>query len=212
MHASLPALAAARAAHIAAACLHTPCIAERRLPLGPARKPEATRVQADQDHLFRGGPWHALSSLARAHARVPAHLSTRPVTAQPSCVPERLRTCQHAPQTAFFPAACVPLPARRVPRSRTPRRASHAPCMRPGGLGSPSPAYAVTGSRRASVPPGSTGTSKNQPTSKKPTNRSLTSNDRSPNSHQIITESSLTLAKTHQIAHQTLTKSSPNHH
>ena len=92
MHASLPALAAARAAHIAAACLHTPRIAERRLPLGPARKPEATRVRADQDHLFRGGPWHALSSLARAHARVPAHLSTRPVTAQPSCVPERLRT------------------------------------------------------------------------------------------------------------------------
>ena len=126
MHASLPALAAARAAHIAAACLHTPCIAERRLPLGPARKPEATRVRADQDHLFRGGPWHALSSLARAHARVPAHLSTRPVTAQPSCVPERLRTCQHAPQTAFFPAACVPLPARRVPTSRTPR-ALHAP-------------------------------------------------------------------------------------
>ena len=68
MHASLPALAAARAAHIAAACLHTPRIAERRLPLGPARKPEATRVRADQDHLFRGGPWHALSSLARAHA------------------------------------------------------------------------------------------------------------------------------------------------
>ena len=126
MHASLPALATARAAHIAAACLHTPCIAERRLPLGPARKPEATRVRADQDHLFRGGPWHALSSLARAHARVPAHLSTRPVTAQPSCVPERLRTCQHAPQTAFFPAACVPLPARRVPTSRTPR-ALHAP-------------------------------------------------------------------------------------
>ena len=149
MHASLPALAAARAAHIAAACLHTPCIAERRLPLGPARKPEATRVRADQDHLFRGGPWHALSSLARAHARVPAHLSTRPVTAQPSCVPERLRTCQHAPQTAFFPAACVPLPACRVPTSHTPR-ALHAPraCVLVAWLGSSSPASAAHRSLR----------------------------------------------------------------
>ena len=157
MHASLPALAAARAAHIAAACLHTPRIAERRLPLGPARKPEATRVRADQDHLFRGGPWHALSSLARAHARVPAHLSTRPVTAQPSCVPERLRTCQHAPQKAFFPAACVPLPARRVPTSRTPRT-PRALCT-PREHASWWLGQLFTGFGRASVPLGPTGKS-----------------------------------------------------
>ena len=130
MHASLPALAAARAAHIAAACLHTPCIAERRLPLGPARKPEATRVRADQDHLFRGGPWHALSSLARAHARVPAHLSTRPVTAQPSCVPERLRTCHSTrPTQRSSMLHCARTSPLRAPRTRV-------------GLGSSSPASA----------------------------------------------------------------------
>ena len=148
MHASLPALAAARAAHIAAACLHTPCIAERRLPLGPARKPEATRVRADQDHLFRGGPWHALSSLARAHARVPAHLSTRPVTAQPSCVPERLRTyaSTRPRQRSSLLHASLSLPV------ACPRPAPRALCtpasMRPGGLGSSSPASAAHRSLR----------------------------------------------------------------
>ena len=131
MHASLPALAAARAAHIAAACLHTPCIAERRLPLGPARKPEATRVRADQDHLFRGGPWHALSSLARAHARVPAHLSTRPVTAQPSCVPERLRACHSTrPTQRSSMLHCARTSPLRAPRTRV-------------GLGSSTPASAA---------------------------------------------------------------------
>ena len=148
MHASLPALAAARAAHIAAACLHTPCIAERRLPLGPARKPEATRVRADQDHLFRGGPWHALSILARAHARVPAHLSTRPVTAQPSRVPERLRTSQHAPHTAFLPCCMRPSPCPSRAHVPHPARFARPASMRPGGLGSSSPASAAHRSLR----------------------------------------------------------------
>ena len=127
MHASLPALAAARAAHIAAACLHTPRIAERRLPLGPVRKPEATRVRADQDHLFRGGPWHALSSLARAHAHAFPRTSARaqsppsPHACQSACAhastrPRQRSSMLHA--SLSLPVAC-PRPAPRA--LRTPR-------------------------------------------------------------------------------------------
>ena len=147
MHASLPALAAARAAHIAAACLHTPCIAERRLPLGPARKPEATRVRADQDHLFRGGPWHALSSLARAHARVPAHLSTRPH--RPALM--RARAPAHMPARApdsVLPCCMRPSPCPSRAHVPHPARFARPASMRPGGLGSSSPASAAHRSLR----------------------------------------------------------------
>ena len=141
MHASLPALAAARAAHIAAACLHTPCIAERRLPLGPARKPEATRVRADQDHLFRGGPWHALSSLARAPQHAPSHRPALMRARAPAHMPAR------APDSVL-PCCMRPPPCPSRAHIPHPARFARPASMRPGGLGSSSPASAAHRSLR----------------------------------------------------------------
>ena len=148
MHASLPALAAARAAHIAAACLHTPCIAERRLPLGPARKPEATRVRADQDHLFRGGPLARPQQpcpRSRTRSRAPQHAPSHRPAIMRAGAPARMPA--RAPDSVL--SCCMrpsPCPSRaHVPH---PARFARPASMRPGGLGSSSPASAAHRSLR----------------------------------------------------------------
>ena len=142
MHAFLPALAAARAAHIAAACLHTPC---RSPSVGFLwDRPENPRQLAygqTRTTFFvvaPGTPSAALPALTHAFPRTSARAQSPPsphacqsACAHASTRPRQRSSLLHA--SLSLPVAC-PRPA--------PRALCTPASMRPGGLGSSSPASA----------------------------------------------------------------------
>ena len=156
MHASLPALAAARAAHIAAAGPHTPCIAECRSVDSLWDRPENPRQLAYRQTrttffvVAPGTPSAALPALTHAFPRTSARAQSPPsphacqsACAHASTRPRQRSSLLHA--SLSLPVAC-PRPAPRA--LCTPReRASW-------WLG-----QLFTGFGRASVPPGPTGKS-----------------------------------------------------